>query len=83
MPVKDDLKKLADNVRKLFVYLYTHAILFHGAAWTASNKPIDMFLQEQDAVKRELLTKGWCANMMSQLNTILITVYLHNEFILH
>lgn len=69
-----NLRSLGRGVSNLFNNSYQLATTVHGAAWTAANKPINLFLNEADPDIRDVQTKVWRDNMVSQLNTILITV---------
>ncbi|EHK43865.1 hypothetical protein TRIATDRAFT_319205 [Trichoderma atroviride IMI 206040] len=71
-----NLRSLRRGVFDLFINFYKLATTVHGAAWTAANKPINLFLNEADPDIRNVQTKVWRDNMVSQLNTILITTSL-------
>lgn len=69
-----NLRSLRKAVFNLFNDSFKLATTVHGAAWTAANQPINLFLNEADPDTRNVQTKVWRDNMVSQLNTILITV---------
>lgn len=49
-------------------------LFIHAAAWKVVSEPINLFLNEPDAAKRDALTAKWRDQMLSQLNIILVTV---------
>lgn len=69
-----NLRSVGRGVSNLFINSYQLATTVHGAAWTAANKPINIFLNETDPDIRNVQTKVSRDNMVSQLNTFLITV---------
>ncbi|KAH6631275.1 hypothetical protein F5144DRAFT_213662 [Chaetomium tenue] len=59
------------------VFGFAQKTLFiHAAAWKVVSEPINLFLNEPDAAKRDALTAKWRDQMLSQLNIILVTATL-------
>lgn len=67
-----NLKSLGRGVSNLFNNSYQLTTTVHGAARTAANKPINLFLNKAEPDIRNVQTKVWRDNTVSQLNTILI-----------